>query len=56
MDMTNLSYTEEALFSPSGWIKVEVEARSKNASDRIEAVILKREMDESPYLISEWRR
>jgi len=56
MDMTNLYYTEEALFSPSGWIKVEVEARSKNASDRIEAVILKREMDESPYLISEWRR
>jgi general secretion pathway protein K len=56
MDMTNLYYTEQSLFSPSGWIKVEVEARSKNATETIKACILKREMDESPYLISEWRR
>lgn len=56
MDMTNLYYTDQSLFSPSGWIKVEVEARSKDATERIKASILKREMDESPYLISEWRR
>lgn len=56
MDMTNLYYAQESLLSPSGWIRVEVEARSKNATDRIKACILKREMDESPYLISEWRK
>lgn len=54
--LTGISSTERYVFSPSGWIKVDIIAEVNKAVDRIEAIIAKRQSEEMPYMVSEWRR
>jgi len=54
--MTGILYTEENIYMPSGWIKLEITAREGKAVDSIKAVVLKRETDRRPFLVTQWKR
>lgn len=54
--LTAIPLTEETFFAPSGWIKVVIRAQVEKAVDRIEAVVVKRQLRKRPYMVTEWRR
>ena len=55
-DITGIPVTEEFMFMPFGVIKIEVTARVGKAMDRVEAVIVKKQLIRSPYMVLEWKR
>lgn len=54
--MTGIRDGENLLFTPSGWIKVEITAKVGQSVDRIEAVLVKRQRIDRPFLVLEWKR
>jgi hypothetical protein len=56
LSMTGIRQNETILFRPSGWIKIEIVAREGKAVDRINAVIAKRQLQQRPFVVTEWKR
>ena len=54
--LTGIPETEENIYAPSGWIKVEITAKVGKVVDRIEAVVKKRGLAKRPYMVAEWKR
>ena len=54
--LTGIPETEENIYAPSGWIKVEITAKVGKAVDRIEAIVKKRQTDRKPFLVTQWKR
>lgn len=55
-DLTGIPATEGNIYAPSGWIKLEITARSGKALDRIEAVVKKGGSTNRPYMVTEWKK
>ena len=54
--LTGLQPNESVSFWPSGWIKIELTAKVGKSVDRINAVIVKRQMLQQPFIITEWKK
>ena len=55
-NLTNIPMTYRDILYPSDWIKVEITAKTENAKDTIEAVIVKSEMKNKPFMVVMWKR
>lgn len=55
-ELTGIPETEENIYAPSGWIKVEITAKVGKAVDRIEAILVKMQSRKRPYMVTEWKR
>jgi general secretion pathway protein K len=54
--LTGILDSEDMLFFPRGWIKIEINAAEGNATEHIELVVLKSQRQQSPFWIAEWKR
>ncbi len=54
--LTGIQRTDTVMFAPSGTIKMDITAKLNAAVDRIETVIAKRETQEGPYMVFEWKK
>lgn len=54
--LTGIPETEENIYAPSGWIKVEITAKVGKAVDRVEAILVKRQSRKRPYMVAEWKK
>ncbi len=54
--VTGMPWREEATFFPSGWIRVEVTAVVNRTIEKIEAVVVRQETDQRPFMVVEWKR
>ncbi|RLB25363.1 MAG: hypothetical protein DRG71_04105 [Deltaproteobacteria bacterium] len=54
-DLTGIPSTERYIFGPSGWVRIEVTAKVGKAKDTLQAVIVKRETRDSPFMVTQWR-
>ena len=55
-DMTGIPETESHVFRPSAWLKVEIIAQVGKTLERIDAVMVNRQTDISPFAWVEWRK
>jgi len=54
-DVTGIPSSERYVFAPSGWIKIKVTAKVGKTVDTIQAVIVKRETRQRPFMVTQWR-
>jgi general secretion pathway protein K len=54
--ITGFQESEDVIFFPFGWIKIEINATEGNATDHIEAVVVKSQRELSPFWFAEWKR
>ena len=55
-EMTGIPCTEIYTFHPSGWIRIKITGREGKAVDQIQAVFVKRETKQRPFMWTQWRR
>jgi len=53
-DVTGIPTSERYVFAPSGWIRMKVTAKWGKAVDTIQAVIVKRETERRPFMVTQW--
>jgi len=54
--ITGIQQSEDVIFLPRGWIKIEIDASEGNATDHIEVVVLKSQKQRAPFWFAEWKR
>jgi general secretion pathway protein K len=54
--LTGIQESEDIILFPFGWIKIEINATEGNATEHIEAVVVKSQMQLSPFWFAEWKR
>lgn len=54
--ISGIQESDDILFLPRGWIKIEINATEGNATEHIEVVVLKSQKQRAPFWFAEWKR
>jgi hypothetical protein len=54
--ISGIQESDDVLFFPRGWIKIEINATEGNATEHIEVVVLKSQKQRAPFWFAEWKR
>jgi hypothetical protein len=55
-NLAGIPWAEQNIPAPSGWIRIEITAEAGKAVERIEAMLVKEELSQRPFMVVEWKR